>query len=100
MHCTRGKNSVENKQRLTDLILSVKRAYKKLARDLHPDRTGDCPKKEEEFKALALAFPVVVQFLTETRDGPPPSPRPRIKITMAEPEIVEPQVKRSYDVWS
>lgn len=85
---------------MNDLITRVKKAYKKLARELHPDHNGGCSKKEEEFKALALAFPVVVQFLMETRDGPSPSPRPRIKISIAEPEIQEPQVKRSYDVWS
>jgi len=85
---------------MNDLITSAKRAYKKLARELHPDHNGGCAQKEKEFKSLALAFPVVMQFLVETRDGPATSRRPRIKISIAEPAITELQVKRSYDVWS
>src|SRR5688572_18099065 len=37
----------------------IKRAYRKLARDYHPDRNPDDPKAEERFKEVGAAYDVL-----------------------------------------
>jgi curved DNA-binding protein len=57
----------------------IKRAYRKLARELHPDVTGDDPRATERFKAITEAYEVLSDpqrrrsyDLFGTRDAPPP----------------------------
>jgi len=57
----------------------IKRAYRKLARELHPDVTGDDPRATEQFKAITEAYEVLSDpqrrrsyDLFGTRDAPPP----------------------------
>jgi curved DNA-binding protein len=58
----------------------VKRAYRKLARELHPDVTGNDPQLTDRFKAITEAYEVLSDperrrsyDLFGTRDAPPPS---------------------------
>jgi curved DNA-binding protein len=57
----------------------IKRAYRKLARELHPDVTGDDARATERFKAVTEAYEVLSDpqrrrsyDLFGTRDAPPP----------------------------
>jgi DnaJ-class molecular chaperone len=57
----------------------IKRAYRKLARELHPDVTGDDPRATERFKAITEAYEVLSDpqrrrsyDLFGARDMPPP----------------------------
>jgi curved DNA-binding protein len=57
----------------------IKRAYRKLARELHPDVTGDDPRATERFKAITEAYEVLSDpqrrrsyDLFGARDRPPP----------------------------
>ena len=57
----------------------IKRAYRKLARELHPDVTGDDPRATERFKAVTEAYEVLSDpqrrrsyDLFGARDVPPP----------------------------
>jgi curved DNA-binding protein len=57
----------------------IKRAYRKLARELHPDVTGDDPSATERFKAITEAYEVLSDpqrrrsyDLFGSRDSPPP----------------------------
>ena len=42
---------------------SIKRTYRQLSLELHPDRNPDCPEKAEQFKELSLAYSDVSKFL-------------------------------------
>lgn len=60
-------------------IADVKRAYRKLARELHPDVTGDDPRATERFKQVTEAWEVLSDpqrrrsyDLFGTKDAPPP----------------------------
>jgi curved DNA-binding protein len=64
----------------------IKRAYRKLARELHPDVTGDDPRATERFKAVTEAWEVLSDpsrrksyDLFGTKDAPPP-PGPTIDL--------------------
>jgi curved DNA-binding protein len=59
---------------------AIKRAYRKLARELHPDVTGDDPRATERFKAVTEAYEVLSDpqrrrsyDMFGTRDAPPPA---------------------------
>lgn len=59
----------------------IKRAYRKLARELHPDVTGDDPRATERFKEITVAYETLSDpqrrrsyDLFGTRDAPPPGP--------------------------
>jgi DnaJ-class molecular chaperone len=58
----------------------VKRAYRKLARELHPDVTGDDPRATERFKEVTVAYETLsdpqrrrTYDLFGTKDSPPPA---------------------------
>lgn len=57
----------------------IKRAYRKLARELHPDVTGDDPRATERFKEVTVAYETLSDpqrrrsyDLFGTKDAPPP----------------------------
>jgi DnaJ-class molecular chaperone len=57
----------------------IKRAYRKLARELHPDVTGDDPRATERFKEITVAYETLSDAqrrrsydMFGTRDAPPP----------------------------
>jgi hypothetical protein len=58
--------------RLDAIKAEAKRRYRKLALELHPDRTGGDVDKTERFKVLAQ----VMDQLEKMRVGRPPAPRP------------------------
>jgi curved DNA-binding protein len=58
----------------------IKRAYRKLAREFHPDVTGDDPRATERFKEISVAYETLSDpqrrrnyDLFGSRDAPPPS---------------------------
>ena len=58
----------------------IKRAYRKLAREFHPDVTGDDPKATERFKQVTVAYETLSDpqrrrsyDMFGTKDQPPPS---------------------------
>ncbi len=58
----------------------IKRAYRKLARELHPDVTGDDPRATERFKEVTVAYETLSDpqrrrsyDLFGTKDSPPPA---------------------------
>jgi curved DNA-binding protein len=58
---------------------AIKRAYRKLARELHPDVTGDDPRATEHFKQVTEAYEVLSDRqrrksydMFGTKDAPPP----------------------------
>lgn len=66
-----GKNASEGE---------IKRAYRKLARELHPDVTGDDPRATERFKEVTVAYETLSDpqrrrsyDLFGTKDAPPPA---------------------------
>jgi curved DNA-binding protein len=57
----------------------IKRAYRKLARELHPDVTGDDPRATERFKEISVAYETLSDpqrrrsyDLFGSKDAPPP----------------------------
>lgn len=57
----------------------IKRAYRKLARELHPDVTGDDPRATERFKEITVAYETLSDQqrrrsydMFGTKDAPPP----------------------------
>ncbi len=60
----------------------IKRAYRKLARELHPDVTGDDPRTTERFKQVSVAYETLsdpqrrksYDMFGDKDSGPPPSP--------------------------
>ncbi len=66
----------------------IKRAYRKLAREFHPDVTGDDPRATERFKEISVAYETLSdpqrrrQYdLFGSRDAPPP-PGPGIHLDL------------------
>lgn len=68
------------KQLLVDAKATVKKRWRKVALELHPDRTGGDPAKEERFKKFNV---LVEEFLALEVSAPPPPPP-----VMARPFVV------------
>ena len=43
----------------------VKKAYRKLAKEMHPDRNKDDPKAQEKFQDLAAAYEVRIETIID-----------------------------------
>lgn len=56
---------------LADLKERVRKGYKRLAFELHPDRTGNDPEKTERFKLLAQVRDRIEQITIQPRQAPP-----------------------------
>jgi len=63
-------------ERLRALQERVRRRFKKVAPELHPDHNPDDPEKEEEFKRLLE----VVEWVKGLKVAPPPPPRPVVPV--------------------
>lgn len=61
----------EGQQRLAELKARVKKQFRTLAFDLHPDRTNNDPAKTDDFKLVS----VVAEDLQEVELRPKPLPR-------------------------
>jgi hypothetical protein len=60
--------SIEQANREMSLLRkAVKRTFRRLALELHPDRTPDAPDKAEEFKRLSLAYDSIETFFQNTK---------------------------------
>jgi hypothetical protein len=56
---------------LADLKERVRKGYKRLAFELHPDRTGNDPEKTERFKLLAQIRDRIEKITIQQRQPPP-----------------------------
>ena len=65
--CQSAPSVEEANQRLADLRKQVKKTYRKLSLELHPDRNLDNQSKTEEFKVLSVAYTEVDKFLSKAR---------------------------------
>lgn len=68
----RATSFVVGQQALEALKERAKKQFKKLAFELHPDRTNNDPAKTEDFKLISAA----VDDLEKLQLRPPPPPRP------------------------
>jgi hypothetical protein len=88
-HPLRANSQDEGARRLADLKANVKRAFRKAALDLHPDRTGGDEEKAGRFK-LASSVAEVVEALTlhvQRPRPPPPVPRGGVVIINMQPGV-------------
>jgi len=66
---------------LDELKERIRKNYRKLAFELHPDRTGNDPEKTERFKALAQLWGQVEKM--QLRRAPPQPPQQVIFVQVA-----------------
>lgn len=64
----------EGVKRLDDLKARAKKAFKKAALDLHPDRTNNDPAKTEDFKLVSSAVDEIDKLVLHK-----PQPRPQVQ---------------------
>ncbi len=60
-----------------ELKKKVKKAYRRLVVELHPDRTGNDPEKEQKFKVIKYAYEEFNKLQLH-----PPVPRPMMRMPM------------------
>jgi hypothetical protein len=63
--CLSAPTTDHAKANLTQLTKSVKKTYRRLSRELHPDHNPGCPEKVEQFKELSLAYSDISAFLSK-----------------------------------
>ena len=62
-------------QRLEELKLRAKKAFKRCAMDLHPDRTNGDPAKTEDFKLVSSAVDEIDKLVMQR-----PQPQPQMRV--------------------
>jgi len=73
---------------MDDLKARVKASFKKLAFELHPDRTGNDPAKTEEFKGLAQVASDFEKFTVQpVRRPPPPPPQQTVSFVFVRQQV-------------
>ncbi len=69
----RAQSPAEAERLLSEMKTLAKRNYRKASRKLHPDLTGNDPKKSELFRVLTEVMDEVGKLKIHS---PPPRPRP------------------------
>jgi hypothetical protein len=64
------------RERLEQLQVRVKGAFRRVALELHPDRTGNDPVKTEEFKVVSCIAEEIANLKLVPRPRPVPRPVP------------------------